>query len=106
MRENAYQAKLIRKLEREFPGCVVIKNDPNYIQGIPDLLVLYESTWAMLEIKRSEKDPIQPNQLYYVDLFDDMSYSSFVYPENEERVFVELQHAFGVNRKTRLSESE
>lgn len=94
MKESAYQSRLIKKLEKMFPGCVIIKNDPNYIQGIPDLIILFNDKWAMLEVKRSIEESLQPNQTYYVDMFNKMSYSSFIFPENEKRVFDELQHAF------------
>lgn len=93
MNEAEYQRKVIRRLEREFPDCVVIINDPTRIQGIPDILVLYGPAWATLEVKKSRTAHRQPNQEFYVDVFNRMSYSSFIYPENEERVFDELQLA-------------
>ena len=82
---------------------MVLKNDANYIQGIPDLLILYRNKWAALECKRSEKEHHQPNQDYYIQLMDDMSYASFVYPENKEVVLNELQFTFQPRRSTRLS---
>ncbi len=93
MLERKYQAHLIKRLKDLFPGCVVMKNDPDYIQGIPDLLVLYNSHWAALEVKRSANASHRPNQNYYVEKLNEMSYSSFVYPENEEEVFNDLQQA-------------
>lgn len=96
MKENEFQAKLIKKLKQIFPGCIVLKNDPGYLQGFPDLLVLYKNKWAALECKRSAQAKHQPNQDYYVKLTGDMSYSSFIFPENEEEVLRELQQAFGV----------
>ena len=96
--ENVYQAELIKKIESLIPGCFVLKNDPNYIQGIPDLLILYEDKWAMLEVKRSKDDKHRPNQDYYIDRFGEWSYSSFIFPENEEVVLNELQRALGVKR--------
>ena len=41
MLENKFQANLIKELKARFPDCIVMKNDPTYIQGIPDLLVLH-----------------------------------------------------------------
>lgn len=89
--ENAYQAELIKRIENLIPGCVVLKNDPNYIQGIPDLLILYRDKWAMLEVKRSAKDKHRPNQDYYIDMFGEWVYAAFVFPENEEEILYELQ---------------
>jgi len=74
----------------------VLKNNPKDIQGIPDLLILFGTRWAMLEVKMMASANVQPNQEYYVQLFDDMSFSAFIYPSNEEEVLNDLQHAFGV----------
>ena len=93
MTETEYQRSVIQRLERDFPGCLVIINDPTRIQGIPDLLILFRSKWVMLEVKKSMNAPARPNQPYYVDKFNEWSYASFIYPENEERVFDELQLA-------------
>ena len=93
--ESKFQAELIKELKQLFPGCIVIKNDPNYIQGIPDLLILWNDRWATLEVKKSEKASHQPNQDYYVHIMNDMSFSRFIYPENKEEVLNELQHTFG-----------
>lgn len=101
LREAVYQRRLIKKLKASFPGCVVLKNDPNYIQGFPDLLVLHKKHWAALEVKNHERAPRQPNQQHFVDKLNNMSYASFVYPENEEEVFDGLQQAFRPYRKTR-----
>lgn len=54
MLENKFQANLIKELKKRFPSCIVMKNDPTYIQGIPDLLVLHKDKWAALECKKSE----------------------------------------------------
>ena len=89
-RENQFQAHLIKQIERRLPGVVVLKNDPNYIQGIPDLLILFGQKWAMLECKRGQEEPHQPNQDYYVNLFSNMGFSSFIFPENEKLVLDEM----------------
>lgn len=91
--ESKYQAELISKLKAHFPGILVLKNDPNYIQGIPDLTLIHGKRWAMLECKRSILAPHRPNQDYYISLLNSLSYASFIYPENEEEVIHELEHA-------------
>jgi hypothetical protein len=77
-----------------FPGCIVTKLDSSDIQGIPDLLVLHENKWATLECKRSARAKHRPNQDYYVDKMNKMSFSRFIYPENKEEVLDELQKTF------------
>lgn len=94
MLERNFQANLIQKLKRMFPGCIVMKNDASYKQGIPDLLVLYRDRWASLECKKSTGVKRQPNQEYYVGRMNEMSFSRFISPENEEEVLHELQQAF------------
>jgi hypothetical protein len=103
MNEAEYQAKLIRKIRDTIPGSIVIKNDSSLMPGIPDLLVLYEDRWAMLEVKMSNDSSYQPNQDYYIDLFSQMSYASFIFPEIEEEVLYDLQFSFGLVREARLS---
>ena len=99
--ENRYQAALIKKLKERFPGCVVLKNDPNYIQGIPDLSIFYEDKWATLECKKSANEKPRPNQPEYVDRMNKMSLSSFIYPENEEEVLDEMERVFSSKGKSR-----
>ena len=93
-RESLFQSQLKKKLAKRFPGCIVMKNDPNDIQGIPDLTVLYGNRWATLECKRSERASHQPNQDYYVQKMDEMSFSRFIFPENCEEVLNELSTFF------------
>lgn len=92
--ESEFQAKLIVELKSLFPGCIITKLDASYIQGLPDLIILYKNRWATLECKRNAKASKQPNQPYYVEKMNDMSFSSFIYPENKEEVLRELQQAF------------
>lgn len=106
MRERDYQARLIRILQKEFPGIIVLKNDPNYRQGIPDLLLLYKNKWAALEVKNSGSSRTRPNQRYYVDRMHEMSFASFIYPENEDEVLNALQRTFRTARNTRVSEPQ
>ena len=100
--ESSFQSKLIKEIKKQYPGSVILKNDPNYIQGIPDWLILFEDRWAVLEAKADETSRHQPNQDYYVDILNKMSYSSFVYPSNREQVLHELQFALRGYRPTRI----
>ena len=93
-KESAFQAKLIKEVKERFPDCVVLKNDSSYIQGFPDLTILYKDKWAVLETKRGSKASHRPNQDFYVDKLNSMSYSSFICPENKEQILNELQQAF------------
>mgnify|MGYP000956975947 CR=1 FL=1 len=93
--ETKYQAGLVRRLSARFPGCFIIENNPLEVQGIPDLILLWGKHWAMLEVKISATADVQPNQAYYVTLFDEMSFGAFVYPENEQDVLNALSEAFG-----------
>ena len=92
--ERDFQAKLIKELKEMFKGCLVMKLDANYIQGIPDLLILFKDKWAVLECKKFSKAAHQPNQDYYVDILNKMSFSRFISPENKEEVLNELQQTF------------
>jgi hypothetical protein len=102
-KETKFQHDLKKELEEKFPGCIILKNDPTDIQGIPDLTVLYNDKWVMLECKRSINEPHRPNQDYYVDKTNGMSYAHFIYPENKEEVLNEVQRALQSSRKTRIS---
>lgn len=102
VKESEFQAKLIRELKTRFPGCIVLKNDPTYIQGMPDILILYENRWAALECKRSATSSHQPNQDYYVNRLNEMSFARFIFPENKETVLHELQQAFEPARNARV----
>lgn len=93
--ESKFQSELIEDLKVTFPGCIVLKNDPNYIQGIPDLTIFWNDRWATLEVKKSSTASHQPNQDYYVETMNLMSFSRFIYPENKEEVLYELQCSFG-----------
>ena len=94
MVERDFQAKLIREIKDTFDDCIVMKNDSSYIQGIPDLLVLYKNKWASLEVKKDAKASKRPNQEYYVERMDNMSFSRFVCPENKDEVMYELHLYF------------
>lgn len=92
--ERDFQSNLIKELKKIFVGCIVMKLDSSYIQGIPDLLILYKDKWATLECKKSSRAHKQPNQEYYVDILNKMSFARFICPENKEEILNELQQAF------------
>lgn len=95
MKESKFQKKVIDRIKNVFYGCIVLKNDPNYIQGIPDLIVLYRNKWAALEIKESKFAKHRPNQDYYINRLKEMGgFAEFVYPENFDFIFSELADYF------------
>lgn len=93
-KESEFQSELKKELKKIFPGCIVTKLDSSDIQGIPDLLILYKNKWATLENKRTAKSSKRPNQEYYVDKMNKMSFSRFIYPENKDAVIDELKEVF------------
>lgn len=104
MAERTYQARLVVRIRHMFPGCLVLKNDSGYRQGIPDLLILFNERWAALEVKDHEKARERPNQRYYVEQLNEMSFAAFIYPENEGEVLRDLQFALEPSRSTRVSQ--
>lgn len=97
-KENKFQAGLIKEIKQRFPGCIILKNDPTYKQGIPDLLILYKKHWAMLECKKSANEPFRPNQELYLERLNYMSFASVIFPENKEKVLNEMEQALGARR--------
>lgn len=94
MKERDFQSSLIKKIKNRYSDCMVLKNDPNYIQGIPDLLILHKGKWAALECKKESDSKKQPNQDYYIDKMSSMSYANFISPNNQDQVFKELDSFF------------
>src|SRR5689334_14161861 len=108
MLESSFQARFIKRLRREFPGCVILKNDSGYLQGFPDLTILFRIYWAVVEVKAKPPtgpESFEPNQEYYIEELNKLSYATCVFPENEEEVIYELQLTFFPERQTRLSKS-
>lgn len=107
--ERVYQPKFIKRLRREFPGIVIIKNDTDYQQGFPDWTLLYHQCWAVLEIKRKRPRPgtsdFEPNQEWFIEELDKLCFSACVYPENEEEIIDALKSIFSSRRSSRLSRS-
>jgi hypothetical protein len=92
--ESKFQKELMDEIRKLYPGCIILKNDSSYIQGFPDWTILYKNKWVVLEAKRDKNAKKQPNQEYYVKRLNDMSFSSFVYPENKEEVLNGIQQTF------------
>ena len=96
--ERQFQRELIKELKARFKGCLVLKNDAGYIQGIPDLLILYKNKWAALECKMHGSASKRPNQEYYVESMNKMSCARFICPENNEEILDELSKTFRPSR--------
>lgn len=105
-RESKFQKEIIDEIQELLPDAIIMKNDPNYIQGIPDLTILNGDKWATLEIKRAENEPHQPNQDFYVDTMRKMSYSAFIFPENRKEIIDELAQALKPKRRSRVLKSK
>lgn len=106
MRENKFQSDLIKEIKDRYPGSIVLKNDPRYKKGIPDLTVLYKNKWGSLECKKEERSSKRPGQENYISRMNEMSFAKFVCPENKEEVLSEMDKVFKVRRVTRSSKSK
>lgn len=97
MLESKFKTKLINeignKLKKDY---YIFHLDPNELQGAPDLLILYEGKWAALEGKQDSGSSKRPNQEYYVNDMNRLSYASFISKDNKEEVLNGLYEAFGV----------
>ena len=104
--EGDFKSKLIQRIENEFPGCIVTKLETDYKEGLPDVLVLHKNKWATLEAKKDKSEVTKPRrnkmqQDYYVATMDKMSFSRYVYPENQEEVLNELKLHFQQARRNK-----
>lgn len=97
MLESKFKTQLKKDIEARLPGCMVLHGDPSlHGQGFPDLLVLHNNRWAALEGKQTTTSRKRPNQEYYVEKLNDMSYAAFVCPENQMEVLHALQQALSL----------
>lgn len=94
MLERDYQPRLIERLKAIYPGCFVLKTDSSQRQGMPDLVILFEDKWAVLEVKRSGAASYRPNQSFYCMMLDKMGFARTIFPENERQVLRELTEYF------------
>lgn len=98
MLEAQFQRNVLARINRQFPLCTILKNDPAWQQGIPDILILFGNRWAMLEFKQTTSSARRANQEYFIDMFNQMSFARFVHPDNVEDVLHDLQQTFGATR--------
>lgn len=101
MLESVFRDNFLKELKGLFPGCLILKGNSSYKQGVPDILMLWEHHWAMFELKRSPKAVRQPNQEWYVEKLNDMSFAAFVHPANKNEVLDDLQRSFKSQRLSR-----
>lgn len=92
---------LIPEIERRFPDSMVLKNDPTYLQGIPDLTIINGPFWAMLEVKKSPTASFRPNQKYYVEQLNYLGFCAVVCPSNLKFVMDSMESYF-IGLQTRL----
>jgi hypothetical protein len=104
--ESKFQHDLVLELRDMFPDCIILLGNSSYLQGVPDILILWRDRWAALECKDRKTSRKEPNQKYYVEIMDRMSFSAFIYPENREIVLNDLQHAFRRSRASRFPRRE
>ena len=102
--EGSFKSRFIKRIENEFPGCIVTKLEADYKEGLPDVLILHKNKWATLEAKKNKSEVTKPRpnkkqQDYYVATMDKMSFSRYVYPENQEEVLNELRLHFQQTRR-------
>lgn len=94
-KESEFKNKLYRDIRTKFPGSEVIPNDAGYIQGFPDATVYFPNgKYVLLEGKRDENSPKQPNQEYYVNESTLSNNAMFVYPQNKKKVMKELERRY------------
>jgi hypothetical protein len=103
--ESKYSVGLRQRVRQRFPGCVILRNDPSHMQGVPDFIVLFRNTWAMLEVKRAVGAAKQANQDHWIRIFGKMSFASFINPSNEAEVLDAMETAFGLARQACSSKS-
>ena len=90
--ESAFQNDTVMKaIKQRIPDALILKNDPTYLQGVPDLTVIHGSRCAMLEVKRDAKASRRPNQEYYIQYIRERGgFASFIHPENLDEVLDDM----------------
>ena len=102
--ERDFQKNLIKEIKERIPNAIVKKNDPKYIQGIPDISIDVRPYSFHLECKKSANAPYQPNQEYYLQAYNDNGgWARTIYPENKGAILDEMEQSLRARRKTRIS---
>jgi hypothetical protein len=94
MLESTFKYEVRKKIEKMFPGIICTRTDPTQIQGFPDMLLLYGDKWAALEFKKDINSTLRPNQQYYIDMLNELSYASIIHPQNMDEVLNDIQKKF------------
>lgn len=92
--ENKFQAELKSELKLLFPNCIITKNDPEMLQGIPDLTIIYKGKYAFLECKKEKNASRRPNQDYYIGYGQKFAFGEFIEPSNKKEVLERLYNYF------------
>lgn len=93
MLESKFKTRLRNRIEKEFPGAIVMHTNPVERRGAPDLVVLYKDKWVALEGKQESKSSHRPLQDYRVEEWNKLSFARFVEPSNEQDVIDDM-HAY------------
>lgn len=96
--ESKFQADLKKEIELRLDGSMVLVKPGMYVQGFPDLLILYKNQWAALECKKSMHERYEPNQEWYLETLDRMGIAYMICPENREEILDEICQALGVGK--------
>lgn len=101
MAESAFQSKVTKWLRSKGCFVIVMSAVPGVPDGTPDVLALIDGGgWAALEIKKespykldgsAKKGAFQPLQQLTIKKLDAMYYSRAVWPENWEKIKLELE---------------
>ena len=91
MNESTFKKSVKIEIKNLFPDSIILPGDANSVQGIPDMIILIGNIWAALEFKKSKAAKRRPNQDYWVNKMNEMSFASFICPENKDEVLKKLK---------------
>ncbi len=95
MLESKFKKRTERRIRKRLQRVkIYIVKSSTEVRSAPDLFILGSGMWAALEFKKHKDADRQPNQEHIIDYLDNMSYATFVYPENVEGVLDDLEELF------------